>query len=72
MYIVSDLTGWRQARSGGEGPKQSTSFSEEKTQKIFIFCRFPPIRPRPGSVRLRRINSLLVLFFRKEHAYLLA
>jgi hypothetical protein len=43
-------------------------FSEEKKQKTFILQQVQPIRPWPGSVRWRRIKSLLVLFFRKEHS----
>jgi hypothetical protein len=42
-------------------------FSEEKNQKTFTSPLVQPIRPLPVSVRLRRMKSLLVLFFRKEH-----
>jgi uncharacterized membrane protein YccC len=49
--------------------QESVFFSEEKNQKTFMSALVPIIRPWPGSVRLRRIKRLLVLFFRKEHPF---
>jgi hypothetical protein len=41
-------------------------FSEEKNQKTFIPAPAESSGPRPSGVKLRRIKSLLLLFFRKE------
>jgi len=41
-------------------------FSEEKNQKTFIPGLHPSGRLNPATWSLRRIKSLLLLFFRKE------
>ena len=47
-------------------------FSEEKNQKTFVSSLAEPLWPRPYVRRLHQKNkSLLVLFFRKEHAFFL-
>jgi mono/diheme cytochrome c family protein len=46
-------------------------FSEEKKQKTFIFSARPTGPAMASLVDGRRTKSLLVLFFRKEHACLL-
>jgi hypothetical protein len=57
--------------------EQDSSFSEEKDAKRLLFLA-PAERSRPIPEALgprtwewQRIKSLLVLFFRKEHAYFL-
>jgi len=46
-------------------------FSEEKNQKTFIPVPADGCRPWPENEVQPRIKSLLVLFFRKEHAFFL-
>jgi hypothetical protein len=53
---------------GGDDPTCAITFSEEKNKTRLISPPLPAIRPWPVSVRPRKIKSLLVLFFRKEHA----
>jgi hypothetical protein len=54
----------------GEGGirKARMFFSEEKNQKTFVSALAEGYRPWPDSGKRRRIKSLLVLFFRKEHS----
>jgi hypothetical protein len=47
-------------------------FSEEKNQKTFESAQAYRYGPWLDRLRRRRNKSLLVLFFRKEHSFLLA
>jgi hypothetical protein len=55
----------KQGQAGGK-----YFFFERKTQKTFNSGRFAFCRPGPGSFHRSRIKSLLILFFRKELAFL--
>ncbi len=55
-------------RTPGSYGERKSFFSEETKQRTFKFAPAEACRPWPGSWERRRSKSLLVLFFRKEHA----
>jgi hypothetical protein len=57
--------GWRTA---GYDILFKMFFSEEKNQKTFVSARAARSRPWPERGKSAGDKSLLVLFFRKEHA----